>query len=89
MTIKIIASFSKLFRNTVEIEILQVFDLEDLVAVGNLGPDRAAGGQCHHLAEGKLSLDQDIEHGPADIAGCSDHRDFIGHASPALRRQQY
>ena len=35
---------------------------------------------------GNWRCDQNVEHFPADIAGRADHRDFVSHGHPPVRR---
>ncbi len=60
---------------------LERFDLQGAVAVGDLDADAAARGQGHDLVRGKFALIQDVEHFPSDIAGRADHCDFVTHRS--------
>ena len=60
---------------------LERFDLERAVAIGDLDADAAARGQHHDLVGGEFALVQDVEHFAPDIAGRTDHRDFVTHRS--------
>src|SRR6201747_1445816 len=60
---------------------LERFDLQGAVAIGDLDADAAARTQHHDLVGGEFALVQDVERFPPDIAGRTDHRDSVPHRS--------
>ncbi len=60
---------------------LEGFDLEGVVAIGDLDADAAARGQRHHLVGGEFALVENVEHFAPDIAGRTDDSDFVTHRS--------
>ena len=60
---------------------LERFDLQRLVAIGDLDALRAARGERDHLVGGKPPLGEDFEHLAAHIAGGADDRDLVTHRS--------
>src|SRR3979411_1855849 len=64
-----------------EIVMLERFDLQGTVAIGHFDAHAAARRQRHHLVSREFAFVENVEHSPPDIAGRSDHRDFITHRS--------
>ena len=60
---------------------LERFDLQGPVAIGDIHAHAATGGQGDHLVSREFAFVQDTEHFAPDIAGRTDHRDFITHRS--------
>ena len=60
---------------------LERFDLQGAVAIGHFDAHAAARRQRHHLVSREFALVENVEHFPPDIAGRSDHRDFVTHRS--------
>src|ERR1700749_779225 len=61
------------------------FDFQGFVAIGNIDADAATGGQRHHLVSGEFTLVENTQHFPTDIAGRSDHCNFVTHRSLSER----
>ena len=64
-----------------EIVMLERFDFQGPVAVGDFNTHAAARRQRHDLVGGEFALVQNVEHFPPDIAGRADHCDFVTHRS--------
>src|SRR6266436_2334171 len=60
---------------------LERFDLQGAVAIGHFDAHAAARRQRHHLVSREFAFVENVEHFPPDIAGRSDHRDFVAHRS--------
>ena len=58
---------------------LERFDLQRPVAIGNFHALAFARGERHHLVGGKFPLLEDIEHLAAHIAGRADDGDAVTH----------
>ena len=64
-----------------EIVVLERFDLQGAVAIGDFDAHAAARGQRHDLVGRKFALGQNVEHLAPDIAGGADHCDLVTHRS--------
>src|SRR5690348_16289716 len=60
---------------------LERFDLQGAVAIGDFDADAAERGKCDDFIGGKLALIENAEHFAPDIAGRADHCDFVTHRS--------
>src|SRR5260370_11765919 len=60
---------------------LERFGLKGVVAIGHFDAHAAARRQRHHLVRREFAFVENVEHFPPDIAGRSDHRDFVTHHS--------
>ena len=58
---------------------LERFDLERPIAIGDFDAEAFARGERDHLVGGKLPLGENVEHFAAHIAGRADHGDGVTH----------
>ena len=65
---------------------LEGFDFQGPVAIGDFNAHAAARRQHHDLVGGEFALIQNVEHFAPDIAGGSNHCDLVTHRSLSERK---